>query len=70
MTTVAISPDGTWLAALGWRDNRVWVWDRAGARPVAMMRTETDFNACVSLNSRTLVVTTDGGINGYELVTT
>ena len=42
MSSVAVSPDGRWLAVGGWKENHVWVWDlhRAPARAILELEAE------------------------------
>lgn len=52
--SIAISPDGRWLATVG--DRTVQVWDVAAQEPLAVVRTEGRLEACVWGNADELIV--------------
>jgi serine/threonine protein kinase/WD40 repeat protein/tetratricopeptide (TPR) repeat protein len=63
MTTVSVSPDGRWLAAGGWREAGIYVWDLQGRRLERILRPKdavgwTEFFCGFSPDGRWLVSST------------
>jgi serine/threonine protein kinase/WD40 repeat protein len=59
MTTIAVSPDGQWLASGGWKERGIQVWDVATRRlehvlPPCDGRGDTEFNVSFSPDGRWL----------------
>jgi WD40 repeat protein len=67
--TIAISPDGNWLAAAA-EDGSVRIWELATRRPVAMMRIDGTARTCAWLGSQTLAVGGSGGLYAFDVTTT
>jgi WD40 repeat protein len=63
VTELAVEPDGTWLATGGW-DGTMRIWDVATWHASAMIRVDSDINACAWLGTKSLSV---GGSAGLYL---
>jgi WD40 repeat protein len=64
VVSVAISPDGAWLATAS-RDRTVRIWDVRNTQPVSMMRAEASVYCCAWFrDGRFLAV---GGTRGLYL---
>ncbi len=55
VNTVAVAPDGSWLAS-GSSDQALRIWDAATGHPHAMIRLDSDINACDWLGTKALAV--------------
>jgi WD40 repeat protein len=60
---LAVAPDGRWLAS-GTDDGTLQIWDMATQQPYALMRLDSNINACAWLGTEGLVV---GGSLGLYL---
>ncbi|MFF1918900.1 WD40 repeat domain-containing protein, partial [Streptomyces sp. NPDC058239] len=69
VNSVAIAPDGTWLATAG-TDGTARVWDVAGQRAVAVARTEGTLSSCAwSETAHEIAVGGERGMYLFGLLT-
>jgi WD40 repeat protein len=63
---LAVSPDGTWLAAVTESDASIQIWDLLAARPVAMTRIEHPPLACTWVGLTGLAVVSEAGLHRFD----